>query len=124
MSLQDAQPRSERRFEAVPGTGDVHVVPPTFLERWGVVFVAWVGGWILLTSTAMLVYFVLQRPALPSLAGVTVEQIRGTVEAHKLAEDGWRDSVSYLYDLTVTKTALPIVTLLLGYLFGRTKGLN
>ncbi len=72
-------------LEVLPGAGDVHVVPPTFLERWGVVFVAWVGGWILLISTAMLVYFVLQRPALPSLAGLSAEQIRGIVEAHKFA---------------------------------------
>ena len=68
-------------LEVLPGAGDVHVVPPTFLERWGVVFVAW----ILLISTAMLVYFVLQRPALPSLAGLSAEQIRGIVEAHKFA---------------------------------------
>ena len=104
--------------------GHAEVVPPTFLEKWGVVFVACTGGWILLISTAMLVYFVLQRPAFPSLTGLSVEQIRGTIEAHKLAEESWRDSVSYLFDLTVTRTTLPIVTLLLGYLFGRAKGLN
>ncbi len=106
------------------GAGEVESAPPTFLERWGVVFVACLGGWILLISTGMLIYFVLQRPAFPSLAGLTLEQTRSAIEAHKLAEDGWRDSLSYLFDLTVTRTTLPIVTLLLGYLFGRAKGLN
>ncbi len=114
---------TEEPATTVPTLGQVYVVPPTFLERWGVVFVAWVGGWILLVSTGMLVYFILQRPVFPSLAGLTADQIRGTAEAHKLAEDGWRDSVSYLFDMMVTKTALPIVTLLLGYLFGRAKTL-
>ena len=72
----------------------------------------------------MLIYFVLQRPAFPFLTGLTAEQIRSAIDARKLAEDGWRDSISYLFDLTVTRTTLPIVTLLLGYLFGRAKGLN
>jgi hypothetical protein len=31
----------------------------------------------------------------------------------------FRDPVGYVFDLTVTKTVLPIVTLLLGYLFGK-----
>ncbi len=106
------------------GAGNLESAPPTFLERWGVVFVACTGGWILFVSTAMLVYFVFQRPVFPSLAGLTADQIRSTIEVRKLAEDGWRDSVSYLFDLMVTKTALPILTLLLGYLFGRAKGLN
>jgi hypothetical protein len=30
-----------------------------------------------------------------------------------------RDSLTYIFDLLVTKTAMPLVTLLLGYLFGR-----
>jgi hypothetical protein len=38
---------------------------------------------------------------------------------HKAATDQFRDSVGYVFDLTVTKTVLPIVTLLLGYLFGK-----
>ena len=92
---------------------------PTFLERWGVVFVAWVGGWILLVGSGMLVYFLLHQPVQPNLAGLSVDQIQGALSSHKQLLDQWRDSLTFIFDLLVTKTALPILTLLLGYLFGK-----
>lgn len=42
---------------AAVDVGKLSVVPPTFLERWGVTFVACAGGWILLVGSGMLVYF-------------------------------------------------------------------
>jgi hypothetical protein len=32
--------------------------------------------------------------------------------------------LTYIFDLLITKTALPLVTLLLGYLFGKGKSQN
>ncbi len=107
----------------VADLGQVYLVPPTFLERWGVIFVAWVGAWILAISTALITYFIVKHPQPPILAGLTADQSRDVLAAHKLLEDQWRDSLTYVFDLTVTKTALPIATLLLGYLFGHGKAI-
>ena len=105
----------------VADLGQVYLAPPTFLERWGVIFVAWVGFWILAVSTALIAYFIVKHPQPPVLAGLTADQSRDVLAAQKLVEDQWRESLTYVFDLTVTKTALPIATLLLGYLFGRGK---
>jgi hypothetical protein len=104
---------------SLPDVGEVVVAPPTFLERWGVVFVACTGGWILLVGTGLLIYFLHYQPALPSLAGLTVDQARDVLITHKQLVDQWRDSLNSIFDLLVTKTALPVVALLLGYLFGK-----
>jgi hypothetical protein len=101
--------------------GKVSIAPPTFLERWGVVFVACAGGWILLAGSGILIYFLLNQPALPSLAGLAPDQAKEVLGIHKQLYDQWRDSLTYIFDLLVTKTILPLVTLLLGYLFGKGK---
>ena len=101
--------------------GEISIVPPTFLEKWGIVFVACAGGWILLVGSGILIYFLCHQPALPSLAGQTAEQAKEVLNLHKQLYDQWRDSLTYIFDLLVTKTALPLVTLLLGYLFGKGK---
>ena len=85
--------------------GSIDIVPPTFLEWWGVVFVSCAGGWILLVGSGLLIHFLRNQPAIPSFAGLTAEQAKDALSVH----------------LLVTKTALPLVTLLLGYLFGKGK---
>ena len=85
------------------------------------VFVACAGGWILLTGSGILVYFLSHQPGLPALSGLSVEQAKELAGVHKQLNDQWRESLTYIFDLLVTKTALPIVTLLLGYLFGKGK---
>ncbi len=95
---------------------------PTFLEKWGVVFVAFGGGWILLVSSVLFAYFLWKQPLLPPpVAGASAAQVKDQVDIHKLMSGEWRDSLSFAFDLLVTRTVLPIVTLLLGYLFGKTK---
>lgn len=101
--------------------GSVEIAPPTFLERWGVVFLACFGGWIIVTGTILLVYFLWKQPPSPNLTGLNAEGLRDAISAHKQILDQWRDSLNYIFDLLITKTALPLVTLLLGYLFGKGK---
>ena len=101
--------------------GNISIAPPTFLERWGVVFVAFAGGWILLVGSGILIYFLRNQPAFPNLAGLTADQAKDALNIHRQLYDQWRDSLTYIFDLLVTKTALPLVTLLLGYLFGKGK---
>jgi hypothetical protein len=91
----------------------------TFLERWGVVFLACAGGWIMLIGTAVLTFYFWGQPALPNLSGLSADQVREALAAHKELHDQWQNSITTVFDLLVTKTVLPIVTLLLGYLFGR-----
>jgi uncharacterized membrane protein YraQ (UPF0718 family) len=101
--------------------GEITITPPTFLERWGVVFLAFAGAWILLVGTALLIYFFFKQPAFPSIAGQTPEQVTQALNIHKQISEQWSESLTQIFDLLVTKTVLPIVTLLLGYLFGKAK---
>jgi hypothetical protein len=101
--------------------GQITIAPPTFLERWGVVFLAYAGAWILVVGTSLLIYFFWKQPALPSMTGLTSDQVTQALSVHKQLSDQWSESLTNIFDLLVTKTVLPIVTLLLGYLFGKAK---
>lgn len=118
------EPAFRTRSVEVPelGIGAVVTEPPSFLERWGVVFLAWVGGWILLTGTGLVAYYLAHQPAPPNLTGLTGDQVKSALENQKLLLDQWHESLNDIFDLLITKTAVPIATLLLGYLFGRSKG--
>ena len=105
------------------GFGDVILTPPTFLEKWGVVFVSVAGVWILLVCAWLILYYAHQVPAAPvQSAGVPPDTFKAMLDLHKTQLDQFRDSVNFIFDLTVTKTILPVLTLLLGYLFGSKKG--
>jgi hypothetical protein len=94
---------------------------PTFLERWGIVLLACAGGWIILVGSAILTDYFLHQPAMPTLTGLSPDQVREALSIHKELHQQWMESLTSVFDLLVTKTVLPIVTLLLGYLFGKTK---
>lgn len=101
------------------GIGEFTITPPTFLEKWGVVFVAVGGVWMLCVCIAMLWYYLthLSLPPAPA-TGMKPEEYQAMLGVHKTAVDQFRDSVNFVFDLMVTKTVLPLLTLLLGYLFG------
>ncbi len=101
--------------------GSVTSIQPTsFLERWGTIFVA--GGlvWMLLVATGLLVYYLTHLPPEPVVTGLNPNDIRSSLETHKEIYDQYRQSLTDIFDLIVTRTVLPIITLLLGYLFGKT----
>ena len=102
--------------------GSLQAEPPSFLERWGVVFLAWIGGWILVTGTGLVAWYLVHQPPSPNLNGLSADGIRSALETQKLLSDQWRESLTNTFDLLITKTVVPIATLLLGYLFGRSKG--
>ena len=111
------EPRTVTVSEASVGT--IQIAPPSFLERWGVIFLAVFGIWIVVVGTIILIDFLLRQPLPPTLTGLAGDQLQATLAAHKALADQWRDNLSYIFDLLITKTALPLVTLLLGYLFGK-----
>jgi hypothetical protein len=104
------------------GIGELTIARPTFLERWGVVFVS-VGGFWMLGVCIALLWFYLAHLSLPptQTANITPEDYKAILEVHKTAADQFRDSLNFVFDLMVTKTILPLLTLLLGYLFGSKK---
>jgi hypothetical protein len=104
------------------GFGELTITPPTFLEKWGVVFVSVGGIWMLAVCVAMLWYYLQHLSPPPAqLPGVAPNDYRAMLELHKTATDQFRDSLSFIFDVMVTKTILPLLTLLLGYLFGSKK---
>jgi hypothetical protein len=104
------------------GIGDLSISPPTFLEKWGVAFVAVGGVWMLCECVAILWYYLHHLPPPPvQISGLSSDQYKANLDLHRVATDQFRDSVSFVFDLTVTKTVLPLLTLLLGYLFGSKK---
>ena len=103
-------------------SGDaVRIAPPTFLERWGVYFVAVIVLWILAIGSWLLYAYLRHAPALPAATGLSPEQLKQAIAAHRELSSEWLAEFTPVFDLLVTKTMLPIVTLLLGYLFGKTK---
>ncbi|HEX4005467.1 MAG TPA: hypothetical protein VHX60_04785 [Acidobacteriaceae bacterium] len=104
------------------GIGNLTITPPTFLEKWGIVFVSVGGLWMLGVCIAMLWYY-LAHLSLPPAQTPTMkpEDYKAILELQKTATDQFRDSLNFAFDLMVTKTILPLLTLLLGYLFGSKK---
>ena len=80
------------------------------------------GAWILLVCACMLWFYMnhLSVPP-PQTSGVKADDYKTILDLHKAAGDQFRDSLSFVFDLMVTKTVLPLLTLLLGYLFGSKK---
>jgi hypothetical protein len=97
--------------------------PPTFLERWGVIFISAGGLWMLGVCIAMLWCYLAHLGSL-STAGnfFKPEDLRTHLELQKTALDQLRASVAFAFDLMVTKTILPPITPLLGYLFEKKSG--
>lgn len=104
------------------GIGNLSINPPTFLEKWGVVFVSVGGAWMLTVCIVMLWYY-LRHLAFPPPLTVTVTPADYTklLDLRKTSNDQFRDSLNFVFDIMVTKTILPLLTLLLGYLFGSKK---
>jgi len=104
------------------GIGQYEITPPTFLEKWGVVFVSVGGIWMLGVCVALMWYYLAHLASPPTQAAFTkIDDYKAFLEVHKTAADQFRDSLSFVFDLMVTKTVLPLITLLLGYLFGSKK---
>jgi len=89
---------------------------------WAVAFVSVGGLWML--GVALPCSVIIWRtfhcpPAVTSAS--KPEEFKAILELHKTATDQFRDSLNFAFDLMVTKTILPLITLLPGYLFGSKK---
>lgn len=104
------------------GVGNLTITPPTFLEKWGIVFVSVGGLWMLGVCVVMLWYYLAHLSLPPTLTSTAdPKDYKAILELYKTATDQFRDALNFAFDLMVTKTILPLITLLLGYLFGSKK---
>ena len=92
------------------------------LDRWGTRFVWWTGAWILTIGSVLLGYFLYKQPSLPNTANLNADQIKEALSTYHAQSEEFVKSLTSIFDLLVTKTAMPIVTLMLGYLFGKKQG--
>ncbi len=76
---------------------------------------------MLIFAGILLTYYLRHLPPAPPEAGLSVDQLKAALEQHRVVLEQYRDSLSFIFDLMVTRTVLPLITLLLGYLFGRAK---
>lgn len=122
-AIHQFQPeRVEIQVGGSEGVGTVKVAPPTFLERWGVVFMSVGGAWMLVVCIGVLWYYLSHLASPPPLTASTKpEDYKAILDLNKAAAGQFQDSIGYVFDLMVTKTVLPLLTLLLGYLFGAKK---
>jgi hypothetical protein len=103
------------------GIGNLSIAPPTFLEKWGVVFVSVGGFWMLCICLAMLWYYLAHLALPPTQTSMKIDDYKVALDLYQRATDQFRNSLNFIFDLLVTKTILPLLTLLLGYLFGSKK---
>lgn len=96
------------------------VQPASYLERWNTIFVAVGLLWILLVTGGLLTYYLIHLPPPPSTTGLSPAQVKDALDVHRQIYDQYRQSLIDMFDLLVTRTIVPIITLLLGYLFGKT----
>ena len=82
-----------------------------------------VGGvWVLSVCVAMLWYYLSHLSFPPQLTTtVNTNDYKTILDLRKTSNDQFRDSLNFAFDIMVTKTVLPLLTLLLGYLFGSKK---
>lgn len=92
------------------------------LDRWGTQFVWWAGAWILVVASVLLADYLWKQPSLPNTASLNSDQIKEALSTYHALSEELQKSLTSLFDLLVTKTALPVVTLMLGYLFGKRQG--
>ena len=56
---------------------------------------------------------------MPNTSGLTPDQVKEALNTHQVLTEELQKSLMGVFDILVTKTALPVVTLMLGYLFGK-----
>src|ERR1700722_587760 len=94
------------------GIGNLSIAPPTFLEKWGVVFVSVGGFWMLCVCIAMLWFYLAHLELPPTQTPVTkIEDYKLALDLYQKATEQFRNSLSFMFDLMVTKTILPLLTL-------------
>ncbi len=107
--------------EQVPLNGSV-TPKPTVVEWWAFWLLLVIGVSVLgISLYGAYDHFVNIGPRLPPLDGRSLPEVQESVNRHKLIAEEARAPFLAMFDLIVSRTLLPLVTLLMGYLFGKAK---
>ena len=95
------------------------VKPYTFLQLIGVQLAAGVGGLVAVVTLVLLGYWVWTTPSL-SVGTIPTdpEKLKQIIEFHKQLRELHLEPVLKLFDDIVLKCLLPLLTSILGYIFG------
>ena len=100
--------------------GDIK--PETYLQRAGVDIFKWVLWFTVFISVALFSYLLLKMPAVPGLSGSgaapDTAYVRVILEQRAQVFNNFSEGVSRL----LLNLCLPLLTAILGYLFGQRKG--
>ena len=101
------------------GGADQPVLPYTYLQITGVRLALAVGGLAAFIVVSLLVYWICTvPPALTPPAGSDPDKLRQLVELQKQLQDAHLEPVLKIFDNLVVKCLLPLLTTILGYIFG------
>lgn len=120
LSLDELAAQLEKSAIAGRRRPDIRVPPPRSYIEWAGVWQSWVVlGLITIFLAGLLVYLVLATPGLGEFGSpVTADSLA----QWQKASDVVHQRVTGLVDLVVFKILLPLLTLLLGYVFGSRAG--
>jgi hypothetical protein len=105
---------------AIPAGGTVQRTPATELEKWA----AWILAGLILFVLLLLItdlchiLFVID-PSLPRIAGNDPESLAKSANTYKIAAEQLRAPYWDLFTGLLDKAIVPLITLLVGYLFGK-----
>ena len=107
---------------SIPLVGTLTRNKATEIEKWAFVLLCVTLGFVLLfCGFGLCDLFWKVEPALPAISGNNINEVQAAVNAHRLIAEEMRAPLAQAYDLLITRTLLPIATLLLGFLFGKSR---
>lgn len=95
----------------------------TALEQAGMKIALWIGALGTLVIVGLIAQWILQSPKMPALSvnltdSQQIANTKALLENYKIANDLAMEGPSKLFDIIVVKVLYPLLTLILGYIFG------
>ena len=118
--MDDQKPRQIGPEEVLREGGASHPVKPhSFVEMTGAKLALAVGGLGAVVTVLLVGYWVLTAPIISiDLRQGDPEKIREVLDLQKQAADVHLENVVKIFDSVVVKCLLPLLTTILGYIFG------
>lgn len=106
--------------ELIPAGGSVQRTPATELEEWATWIIIGLILFVLLLLSADLYHIVFAiDPSLPRIAGNDPDSLGKSASMYKIAAEQLRAPYWDLFTGLLDKAIVPLITLLVGYVFGK-----
>ena len=92
---------------------------PTFVQWAGLILAAGVGSIIAVITVLSVIFLYIHYPKAPSLEGITSANSAVILEQYKELSGIAVKSTQDLFQTIVTQALLPVLTAILGYIFGK-----